>query len=144
MRIAFAFTIMLLSAILWMVDTTQAVYDFRTEVREDDFTVTTAANVTSANVTLLKEVYDDDTDTIGYTSSIAEAPVYSAYNTVTRQLLTANLTAGTSRTLTVNYDIDALVYSTSLNTFLDWWPFVWIILVIIFPIAAIVAIFTGR
>ena len=144
MRIALAFVTLLASGILWMLPITSAVYDFRTDVREDAFSVDTAAAGTTANVTLIKAVYDNDTNTIGYVSSIAETPVYSSYNTTSRQLLTSGLTGSTTRTLTVNYDTNALTHSGAIDTLIDWWPFIWFMLITAFPIAAIVAIFTGR
>ncbi len=144
MRIAFAFIALIAAFTLWLLDITNAVYDFRTDVREDAFAVTTASGVTSANTTLLKPVFDNDTHTIGYLSSISETPVFSTYNTTTRQLLTTGLTAASTRTLTVNYDTNALTHSTALNALLNWWPFFWFMIITAFPIAALVAIFTGR
>lgn len=143
MRIAFAFIALIASASLWLLDVSAGVYDFRTDVREDVFTVVTV-DATAANVTLLKAVFDNDTNTIGYVSSIAEVPVFSSYNTTTRQLETSGLTDNTTRTLTVNYDTDALSFSTAINNLLDWWPFLWFMILTAFPIAALVAIFTGR
>jgi hypothetical protein len=144
MRIAFAFIALIASFSLWLLDVSSAVYDFRTDVREDAFVVETAAAATTANVTLLRAIFDDDTDTIGYLSTIAEIPVFGSYNTTTRQLNTTGLTANTSRTLTVNYDTNALTFSTAINNLLDWWPFIWYMILTAFPIAALVAIFTGR
>lgn len=144
MRIGFAFIALIASFILWVLPVTDAVYDFRTDVREDDFTVATGLGVTSANVTLLKAIYDNDTDTIGYTSNVTEIPAFSSYNSTTRQLLTTGLSANTTRLLTINYDTNALTFSTALNTLLNWWPFIWYMLITAFPIASLVAIFTGR
>jgi len=144
MRIAFAFIALIASFCLWLLDISNAVYDFRTDVREDSFTVVTPAAVTSANVTLLKAVYDNDTNTIDYISSISETPVFSSYDTTTRQLLTTGLSANTTRTLDVNYDTNALTHSTAINALLNWWPFIWFMIIVAFPIAALVAIFTGR
>lgn len=144
MRIAFAFVALIASFILWNLDITAAIYDFRTDVREDEFSVDTAVGVTTTNTTLIKTLFDNDTNTIGYLSTISETPVYSSYDTTTRELKTAGLTANTTRTLTVNYDTNALTHSTAINNLIDWWPFIWYMLLTAFPIAALVAIFTGR
>lgn len=144
MRIAFAFLALIASFTLWLLDVTNAVYDFRTDVREDVFAVDTGPVATTANVTLLRAIYTDDTNTIGYTSSIAEVPVFATYNTATRELATSNFTANTTRSLIVNYDTNALSFATGINNLLDWWPFIWFMLITAFPIAALVAIFTGR
>ena len=145
MRIAFAFVMLVASSILWLLDVTTGIYDFRTTVREDVFVATETTPLgTTANVTLLKSIYDDDTNTISYESTLAETPVFSSYNTITRQLLTSGLTANTSRILTVIYDTNALAHSDAIDNILDWWPFIWYMLIVTFPIAAILAIFTGR
>ncbi len=144
MRIAFAFIALIASFVLWLLPITTGIYDFRTDVRADAFSVDTAAGITTGNVTLLRAIYTDDTNTISYVSTLAEVPIFSSYNTTTRQLLTSGLTANTTRTLTVNYDINALAFSDALSTLLDWWPFIWYMIITAFPIAALVAIFTGR
>lgn len=128
------------TAILWMVPMSDAVTDFRTDAREDDFSVNTAVGVTSANVVLVKSLYDNDTNLISFNSTLSETPTFSSYNSTTKQVNVATLTANTSRTLTVFYRTDALPDSTGINTMLDWWYYIWILLLIAFPIAAIVAI----
>jgi len=127
-----------------MLPITQAVYDFRTDVREDTFTVTTAVGISSANTTLLKAIYSDDTATIGYESSIAEVPVLSSYNATSRQLTTSGLTDNTSRSLVVSYDVTALNDATGFDTLLDRVPLIWLLMVIAFPIAALASMFVGK
>lgn len=144
MRIAFAFIALIASFTLWLLDITTAIYDFRTDVREDTFIVATAPGVTSANTTLLRAVFDDDTQTISYLSTIAETPVFSSYNITSRQVLTSGLTDNTSRTLTVIYDTNALTQSDAIDNLIDWWPFLWYMLITAFPIASLVAIFYVR
>lgn len=144
MRIAFAFIALTASFVLWLLPITTATYDFRTDVREDAFTVATATGNTSACVILLQPIYGDDTNTIGYISSINETPTFSSYNSTTRELATSGLTENTTRTLTVSYDVNALTFSDAIDTFIDWVPFIWYMLIIAFPVAALVAIFTGR
>lgn len=128
-----------------MLPVSGAVYDFRTDLREDEFTSPTGVLVTTANVTLGKPVYDNDTSTIDYFSDLStDVPVYSSYNATSRQLGVAGLTDNTTRTLTITYDIDALGGSDALNTFVGYVPWMWMLLIIVFPIAGLAAIFTGR
>ena len=120
------------------------VYDYRTEPRTDTFNATTGAGVTTANVVLHDFIYDDDTDTISFDSSIAETPIVSTYNGTTKLLTVASLTANTTRTLEVTYDIDAIPDSAAINTLLDRWAWIWMLVVIVFAPASIAAMWTGR
>lgn len=144
MRIVFAFIALISSAVLWMLPLTEAVYDFRTDNREDYFVVFTEGANTTCNTTLLFPVYNNDTMTISYTSNVSEAPIVSSYNGTTRELITANLTANVTRGLYVYYDINALSHSASLDTLVDWTPYIWYILLLAFPACALVAIFWYR
>ena len=140
-RIFSAFLIVMVSAILFMLPLTGAVYDFRTDVKTQPVTITTGANVTTANIVLVKALYDDDTSTISFTSNISEAPSISGYVSVTRTLSTANLTAGVTRALEVSYDVDALSDSAAMATVVNILDFVWLLSIIVFPIAALAALF---
>jgi len=136
---------MVTAVLLWMLPLSEAVYDFRTELREDVFTSPTGVGVNCANVTLGKPVYDDDTGTIDYYSDLdTDTPAYSSYNATSRQLLVCGLTANTTRVLTISYDINALEGYDAIGTVVDRWPFIWILLIIVFPVAAFVAMFMGR
>jgi len=145
MRIFYALLILLASAILWMLPVTEGIYDFRTDVREDNFTVLTAAGVTNSTVQLFTNIYDDDVSTIDLSSNDGDdTPTYSSYNSTTRNLVVIGLSANTTRTLTVFYDIDALTESAAVGNLLDMIDFLWILVVVAFPGAAIVAIVTMR
>lgn len=144
MRIFYAFIVIFAATFLFMLPLTGMVYDFRTDVRTDTFTVTTAAGITSANTTLLQAIYGNDTGTISYVSSISEVPVVASYNATTRQLTTSGLTPATSRTLAVSYDVLALNGLTSFNTLLDKIPAIWMVCMIAFAPAALAAMFVGR
>lgn len=140
-----AFLILVASAILWMLPVTEGIYDFRTDVEENAFAVTTGVGETAANVTLLTALYDDDYSEAAVTSNItSDIPAMSSYNTTTRALAVNGLTANTSRTITVEYDVYALTDANAVDTFLDWFPYIWILIKIAFPIAALAAIFVGR
>ena len=145
MRIFYAFLVIVTTVILFLLPISSAVYDFQTDLREDDFTVNTAVGVTTANVTLLRPIYDNDTSTIGMISDTSDdVPLYSSYNTTTRALAMSGLSANTTRTITVSYDIDALEGSDAINTFVDQIEWIWILMLIAFPAAALVAIFLRR
>ena len=144
MRIFYAFLVVVTASLLFMLPITTMIYDFRTDIREDTFSVTTAVAQTTANTTLLKAIYGDDTTTISYDSSIAETPVYSSYSTATRQLLTSGLTANTTRSLAVSYDVTALTGFDAVNTLMDRLGFFWLLMIVAFAPAALASMFVGR
>ena len=135
----------MVAGLLFMLPVSEAIYDYRTTERTDINTVNTAVDVTTGNVTLFTAVYENDTSTIGITSDLStDVPLFSTYNTTTRLLVFSGLTDNTSRTITATYLIDALSGSTAVNTFLGWLPFIWLLVIIAFPPAALFAIFTNR
>jgi len=145
MRILYAFFVIVVAAILFMLPLTTAIYDFRTDLREDTFNNTTGVGETTANLTLFKPIYDDDTGTVGILSSIStDTPLYSSYNATSRLLGMTGLADNSTRVLTISYDIDALEGSDAINTIMDIIPFIWMMVIIAFPMAALYAIFTGR
>lgn len=144
MRIFWAFLIIVVSTILWLLPITTAIYDFRTDQREDTFATETGAG-TTANVTLLDDLYEDDTGSVDIDSDLAtDAPLPSSYNATNQNLLVNGLTASANRTLIVTYDIDALSESEAVSNILDRLPLIWLVVIIAFPPAALFAIFTGR
>ena len=144
MRIFYAFIVIVVAAILWLLPVTEGIYDFKTDLREDNFTVTTGLGETTANVTLLKAIYDDDTSTITISSDDSEdVPLYSSYNATTRSLSVIGFSDNNTRSLTVTYDIDAIT-GDGIDTLLDQLPWIWILIKIALPAAAIAAIFMGK
>lgn len=86
-----------------------AIDQFRLKDQIDPFNVTTAAAVTSANVTLSQDLYNDATSGVSIESDLdTDAPVASTYTAATNYLLVTGLTADDSRQLTITYDIDRL------------------------------------
>lgn len=142
MRIFTGFLIILVDIILWMLPYTQAVYDYRTDIYEDTYPLTeTAAGITTANVVLTNPIYNNDTNTIDLYSDLStDVPVYGAYNTTTRLLSVNGCTAASNRTLRVDYDINALTSQPALSTFMDWLPYIWMIMLAVLPMAAIYVI----
>ena len=144
-RIFLGFLILVTVAILFMIPVPQAVYDYRTDVREDPFTVVTAPAVVTGNVTLIKPIYDNDTTTTFFSSNNTnDLPLYAAYNTVTRELQVSGLEADATRLLAVSYDVDAMSSSAAISTLMDYLSWIWFILLVGFPAAAIAAIFMGK
>ena len=145
MRIFYAFLVLVTAAILYMLPVTEAIYDFRTDQRSDYFNYSTSVGETTANVTLLRPVYDDDTSTISVLSdTAADIPVFSSYNTTTRATIITGLADNTTRLLTVTYDVDALSDANAVEAIISRLDFLWLLMIIAFPIAALAAIFTGR
>jgi len=145
MRIFHGFLIILTAVILFMLPITSSIYDYRTDLREDEFSYETGGAETTANVTLLRPIYDNDTGTIDILSDLGtDIPVFASYNTTTRILDMTGMTLASNRTLTVFYDINALVANLALSSFLDWLPYIWIILIGIMPLAGIYAIIRRR
>ncbi len=142
MRIFYSFLILVCSSILIMLPVTEGVYAYRTDQREDTFSITTE-NITTADVVLLKTIYDDDTSTVLFASSIAEVPTVSSYNGTTRNLSIAALTENTTRSLDIQYDVSA-ISNSAVDSFMDIIPWIWILLWIAFPVAGLAAIWTGR
>jgi len=137
---------MVASTILFLLPVSTGIYDFRTDQRNDIFTVTTPVATTNATVQLAKPIYDNDTSTLVLTSgsSILDVPLYSSYNTTTRALLVIGLSDNLTRSLTVAYDVSADGLTGAMGTLLDFIPFIWMLMVIAFPVSALVAIWTGR
>lgn len=148
MRIFHSFLIIICSTILILLPVTDGIYDFRTDLKTDSFTVETVAAQTSANVQLVQALYDNDVSTITITSDdIDDSPLYSSYNTTTRALLMTGLAVSTNRTIEVDYDYDVIyVYtgSAALDTFLNLLPWIWILIWVAFPIAGLAAIWLGK
>jgi len=138
MRVFNSFLTLVVVALLWMLPMSQAIYDYRTDVRDDEFTVTTAVAVSTGTATLVKPVYDDDYQTISILSDLSTDNVtFVSYNTTTRLVSIAQLTPDSDRSLTISYDVDALTNNTALNLFLNIIPFIWILILSIFPLIAL-------
>lgn len=145
MRIFQGFLIVLVCVILFMLPLTSAIYYFRTDVYEDIYNYETGGGVTTANVVLTYPIYNNDTNTIVmYSDLFSDVPLYSAYNTTTRLLDITGMTAASNRTLRVNYDINALVSNPAISILMDWTPYIWYLMLITLPMAAIYAIIKYR
>ena len=147
MKIFYAFLIVMASAILFMLPVSEAVYDFRTDLRTDTFSVTTGLGVNTANVTLLGDLYDCDIESVDIDSDNAmdhPLPIPGSINCTTRVLGIEGLTANITRILDVTYDIDALRGSTAINLLMDRVPWIWLLMIIAFAPAALVSLFLHK
>ena len=146
MRIFWAFLIIATAAMLWMLPITQAIYDFRTDVQTDTFTSDTGVGQTTDNVTLTQELYSDNLSSIdNILSSISDdSPVVASYNATTRLTDITGLSDNNTRTLTVSYDVDAVVGSDAINDLADKVPWIWLIIFALFPVTALAAMFIRR
>lgn len=83
--------------------------DFRSAEISRPYNVTTAAGITSANITLTQDLYDDDTAYITITSNITgDAAVPFSYTPATRSLLVSGLAENSLRQLSVEYRYNQL------------------------------------
>ena len=97
--------------IIMMAAVATAIQDFRSEDYEESHaSVTTAAGVTSANLTLTQDLFGDRTAEVNsVTSSFGpDVPLVSTYTAANNHLLISGLAASGNRTLTVDYRIGRL------------------------------------
>lgn len=118
-----------------------SIYDFRTDELSQDFSVSTAVGVTSANVQLSTNLWDGN---IAYASvssnETAEAPVANSYNSTTRQLAINGLTANMTRTISVTYDVAGLEDYEGVDEGVTHFPVVLVVGLIIFSLGTIIAV----
>lgn len=144
-KIFAAFLIIVVAAVLFMIPSTEMVYDYRTEQRTDTFLSTTAVGATSANVTLFSDLYGCDLGSVGVDSDDStDTPTPNSINCTPRILNIIGLTANTSRTLDVTYDVSSLEGYEAIDTLLDRFPYFWLLIIIAFAPAALVAMFINR
>lgn len=90
------------------------------DISESHSAVSTAAAVTTANVTLGQTLYNGVTTSVQSVSSniSGDSPTAYSYNTVSKVLLVSGLAASSNRTLTVNYWIESNTLPTGFGAFL--------------------------
>ena len=128
-----------------MLPVSEAIYDYRTMSRTDTFSTDTAVGVTTANETLLDDLYNGDIGSVDIDSDDAtDAPLANSYNVTNQVLNIGGLTANATRILGITYDVGALTLYVAVDTLLDFLPYIWVLIIICFPPAALFAIFTNR
>ncbi len=102
-----------------------AMNQFRsTDFTEQHGTVTTAAGVTSANVTLSQDLFEDRTSEVSEITStfVNDFPIASTYTTASNKLLVIGLAASENRTLTIKYKIGRLDDYVGADVGATTWP----------------------
>lgn len=137
--------VLVLVGFLWMLPVSEAIDNFRTDVREDNFTVQTAGGQTTADVVLFKPVYNADSQTLSVSSnSSADTPAVASYTAASRLVSVSGLAESESHRLTVSYDVDALASHSSINKLMDYLPWLWVLVLFAFPICVLIAIVRQR
>jgi hypothetical protein len=88
----------------------QSSIDARTEAHTENFAgVSTGSGVYSANVTLSQDIFDNTVLSVTSVSSniTGDAPTAATYNSVSNVLNVSGLTAGSTRTLSIGYDMES-------------------------------------
>ena len=117
---------------------TNGIHDWRTDSITQTVSVTTGGGVTTANVTLNRELMNDAvTEITSMTSTISETPIAGTF-TAPHTLLLTNLTASQTRDITLVY------YSETEDTYLQiFGPFLTILIFGGILAAIIMGIFVG-
>lgn len=111
-----------------------SIQDARTDTYTQQFgDISTAANVTTANLTLATEVWEDAVSSItGITSSIStETASADAYNTSGRLLTVGGLASAASRNLTVEYLYQASTVSDLQTTEYLFTVVIWFMVLVV-------------
>jgi len=104
-----------------------AIQDFRTDLQSQSYQVSTGVGVTSANVVLSSQLWDDNVAHVtSVSSNISEPATASSYDSSTKTLTITGLTANTTRTLTVQYKTAALDDYTAAEDFIKHVPTVYV------------------
>ena len=111
--------------ILLMGAVLTGIQDVRSESHTEAHSlVTTAAAATTANVTLVEDLFGDRTSEVtSVTSNLtSDVPLVSTYTASNNNLLISGLTVGETRTLTVVYKIGRLTDFFSVDVAVRAWP----------------------
>lgn len=105
--------------------------------------ITTAAGTYSANVTLGRAMYNNDTQSVsGITSNLSDdSPTAYSYNSVSRILVVSGLAADSSRTLTIAFGIDSTTMPPGAASFWLLMRWFWIFAIVGYTAGAIYAFF---
>ncbi len=100
-----------------------AINDFRATEVVEQYDVTTGAGVLSENITLVHELFGDNTLSASIASdSTNDTPIAYSYTSATQVLLVTGLDAGQSRRLTITYDTDGLWDYPGASLTARMWP----------------------
>jgi len=145
LKIFSSFLVVLTAVLLFFLPFSEAVYDFRTDVKTDSLYSATDPGEATDNLTLTHEIYDDDSSTLSLLSSnSADIPVLSAYSPDSHSILVSGLSENSTRTLAVSYDIYALTGWSGIDTFVSRLGLFWILIIFSFVVCGFVVLFRGR
>jgi hypothetical protein len=145
LKIFWSFLIIFTAVCLWIIPFTDASHTFKTDVRLEEFTVTTGATATNTTIQLFKDLYQNDTSSIDIDSHDEDdAPTAYSYNATSRVLMVAGLAVNTARQLDIAYDIDAMADNPGIAPLIAVVPMLWILMAIVFPIGGLVAMWWRR
>jgi hypothetical protein len=121
-----------------------AINDFRSTSVTEEYDITTDGAEVSSNVTLVHELFGDNTISASITSDYAgDAPIAYSYTASTQKLIITGLDASQTRRLTIVYKTDALWDYPGASISARMWP-LFIVLGVIGLIAAAVVSATRR
>ncbi len=131
--------------IILMASTMGAINDFRSAATTATYDVTTAAGVTSTNLTLSQGVLDTFLPNVTSVSSnlTADAPIASTLISST-VLTVSGLEANDARRLTVIYRAPKLDNYTGADLAAKWWPLFLVISIIGVIVGALIKSFQGK
>ena len=92
-------------------------------------TVTTGVGELTADVVLTQDLYGNRTTSVNTVTSdnVLDTPVASTYASATNTLTVSGLVASDTRTITVNYNVDALSDWTMMSMLIGWAPALFVI-----------------
>ncbi len=109
--------------ILMMAGTMTGIISFRSTAQTSTFDVTTVAGQTSANLTLVLGLLDDNVSHVTSVASNITADAPLAYSYAPKVLLVLGLDDDNTRRLTVIYRYPSLNdYNAGLDLITKWWP----------------------
>ncbi len=109
--------------ILFLPAILDSVNSFRSTDYDVEYDATTSANVTSADIVLSQELFDENTAFVTVTSNLTlDAPVPSSYDEATQTLTIDGLEANESRRLSLTYKIPSLDTYTGADVGAKIWP----------------------
>jgi len=117
-----------------------ATLDFRTDILEEAFSVTTA-NTTTATVQLGDTLWNDTTSFIDsiLSDDITDTPAATSYNATNREVTVSGLSANVTRVLTVSYKSNALEDAEAAEDIIIHLPATLLVAVILIPVLALVS-----
>lgn len=124
---------------------TDGILDFRTDSVSDDFSVTTNATASTAQVQLTNTLWEGETVYASVSSNTtADSPTMTGYTAASKALDIGGLASNTTRILTVTYRTFALTNFPGADTGIRFFPALLVLAVVAIPLLAVVFTILGR